>query len=124
MLDSKSIAQKCVQIAEDKKADDIIALHVEKQFMVADYFVICNGNTSRHAEGIAQEMEKELKQHDVRCHHREYDEEGKWYLIDFDSVIVHIFQEDSRSFYELEDLWSDAKQVNLSDTQTKLENEG
>lgn len=116
-MDCKQLAQICVQIAEDRKAKDVSILHVEKNFILADYFVMCTGNTERHVKGIAQEIQTELKKnHTVTCHHIEGHQEGKWILMDFIDVIVHVYLEETRDFYELEDLWADAPKIQNSET--------
>ena len=115
MIDSKSIAQLCVKIADDRKATNISVLHVEELFVITDYFVICSGKTNRHVQSIAQAIELEVKKQNLSCHHIEGYEDGKWILMDLGDIIVHIFEEEVRNYYELEDLWADAPRLNLSE---------
>ena len=113
-MDSKQLAQTCARYAYDRKAQQVSIMHVEKNFVLADYFVVCTGNTEKHVKAIAQEIEVELKKkHSSPCHHIEGYQEGKWILMDFIDVIVHIYLEDMREFYELEDLWADSPKVEL-----------
>ena len=111
-MDSIQLAQICANHAYDRKAQEIEILHVEEKFVLADYFVVCTGNTEKHVKAISQEITVELKKHHkVACNHIEGYQEGKWILMDFIDVIVHIYLEDMREFYELEDLWADAPRV-------------
>ena len=111
-MDSKQLAQLCAQHAYNRKAQEISILHVEKNFVMTDFFVVCTGNTEKHVKSISQEIEVELKKkHQMTCHHIEGYQEGKWILMDFIDVIVHIYLEDMREFYEIEDLWADSPKI-------------
>ncbi|WP_372369133.1 ribosome silencing factor [Candidatus Uabimicrobium sp. HlEnr_7] len=111
-MDSIELAQICAKHAHDRKAQEVSILHVEKNFVIADYFVVCTGNTEKHVKAISQEIEIELKkQHKEKCHHIEGYQEGKWILMDFIDVIVHIYLEGMREFYEIEDLWADSPKI-------------
>ena len=99
--------------AAEKKATDIVALDVAKLLVVTDYFVICTGNTDRQVRTIAEQVEYTLKQAGFRPIGVEGESEGKWILIDFADVVVHVFQPEERDFYRLEKLWSDAPRLEL-----------
>ena len=77
----------------------------------ADYFVICDGESVRQIRTISEEIEKALKKEGVLPHHREGDTESGWLLLDYSDVIVHIFDEEEREFYDLDGLWQEAKTV-------------
>ncbi|MHB9002990.1 MAG: ribosome silencing factor [Coriobacteriia bacterium] len=113
-LESREIALVAAEAAGDKKALDIMALDVAELLVVTDYFVICTGNTDQQVRAIADEIEEQLR---VKCKikpiGREGQSEGKWVLLDFVDVVVHVFQPAERDFYRLEKLWSDAPRLAL-----------
>jgi len=114
-MDTKELALICSKIADDKKATDIRILHVEEVFVIADYFVICNGSNPRHVRSIAEDIKLELKKLGKSTPKIEGVEEGKWILIDTGDIVCHIFLEDVRKFYEIEDLWADAPKVEMAE---------
>ncbi len=110
-LDSKEIAVKCAQIADQKKAQDIVILDISKISSVTDYFVICSGINDRQLYAIADEIDKQLKKLSVKKFGIEGYREAKWILIDYGDAIVHLFDKEMRSYYDLELLWGDAPRV-------------
>lgn len=110
-LDSKSLAQRCADLAGQKKASDVVILDVKDIFSMADYFIICGGNSDRQVRAIASFVEETLEEEGVSPLGVEGMTEGRWVLMDLNEVIIHIFQEDIRSFYDLEGLWRDAPRV-------------
>lgn len=115
MTDSRAMAALAAAAAEEKKAQNVVALDMSGVSLIADYFVICSGRTATQVQAIADNVEKEFKAAGMHFLHREGYREGKWLLLDYGAVVVHIFQEDQRSFYNLERLWGDAALVNLSE---------
>jgi ribosome-associated protein len=107
------LATTCAQIAADAKAEDLIVLDVTGISSFADYFVIMNGRSTRHVQGIAESIENQLRTKRIKATHAEGLQEGMWVLLDFDDVVVHIFYHEQRSFYDLEGLWHDAKKVEI-----------
>lgn len=107
------LATTCAQIAADAKAEDLIVLDVTGISSFADYFVIMNGRSTRHVQGIAETIENQLRTKRIKATHAEGLQEGMWVLLDFDDVVVHIFYHEQRSFYNLEGLWHDAKKVEI-----------
>lgn len=95
-------------ILDDKQADHIKILKVEKQTSLCNYFVICEGRATTHVKSLADEIEEVLSQAGVKPLHKEGMAEGNWVAMDYASVIVHIFDRPSRDFYNLEKLWRDA----------------
>ena len=112
-LDSREYAVLAAQAASDKKAEEIIAFDVGELLVVTDFFVICNGRNDRHVRTIAEEVQVQMKQAGLPAIGVEGAEEGKWILIDFVDVVVHVFQPGEREFYRLEKLWSDAPRLTL-----------
>ncbi len=110
-LDSKEIAVKCAKIADEKKAQDIVILDVDKISSITDYFVICSAINERQLHAIADEIDKQMKKISVMKYGMEGYREAKWVLIDYGDVIVHIFEKEIRSYYDLELLWGDSPKV-------------
>lgn len=109
----KKLAQKISRIIDDKKGNDIKILDVSKLSSIAEYFVIATGNSTKHATSLADEIEKKLNESYVYINHKEGYNNGKWILLDYIDVVVHIFTEEERNFYDLERIWKDAKYVEL-----------
>ncbi len=105
------LAQLCASSALDAKAEDLIILDVRGIASFTDYFVIMNGRSTRHVQGLAEAIEGELRSKRVKASRAEGLKEGMWVLLDFDDVIVHVFYHEHRKFYNLEGLWHDATQI-------------
>ena len=110
-LNSTQLSQVVVKGMQEKKAEDVVLLDLRKvSNSVADYFVICSGTSDTHIEAIADSVDKEVSAVDGESPwHREGVNNKTWVLLDYVDVVVHIFNKDKRSFYELEELWGDAK---------------
>lgn len=105
-------AQRWIQDAlEDAKARDIKVLDVRKISDFTDYMVIATGTSNRHVQSTADKVVDQLRQHGVRTVGMEGGKIGDWVLIDFGDIVVHVMREETRDFYNLEKLWSDAKHV-------------
>ena len=113
--DGKELALICAEIASDGKAEDINVLDVRKMSSFTDFFVILSGRSTRHVQALAESIENELRSKRINTSRAEGLSEGKWVLLDFDDVIVHIFYHDQRDFYDLEGLWDDAPRVEIND---------
>lgn len=113
-LETRDIAVAAAEAASDKKAEDIVAIDVAALIVVTDYFVICTGRTGRQVKTIAEEVEEQLRERlGIKPIGREGVEEGRWILLDFVDVVVHVFQPAERDFYRLEKLWGDAPRLPL-----------
>lgn len=110
-LSPLEIARRVVDAAEDKKAADIVLLDVTELTSMADYFVVCSGGSERQLGAIADGVSEKLRDEGVRPIGREGGVGSHWTLLDFGSVIVHVFAPPERDFYQLERLWSKAKTV-------------
>jgi len=105
-----TLAQKVVEILEDKKGEDILLLDIHEVASFTDYFVLCSGPSERTLKALAGEVQRKLKNEDSRrALSVEGDPEGGWILVDYGDVILHIFSPAVRSYYQLEDLWRDGK---------------
>jgi ribosome-associated protein len=100
-----------VDIAEDRKAEDIVMLDIRKVSVIADYFVICTGTGDRHVKAIAKEIDEKLGDEGKNPVSIEGIVEAKWVLLDYGDVLVHIFDQETRDFYKLEQLWVGAQPV-------------
>jgi ribosome-associated protein len=105
------VARRIVEVAEDKKAADIVLLDLAGLTTIADYFVICSGGSERQLAGIADGILEALRAEKVRPIGREGEPASHWVLVDFGSVIVHIFTPPERDFYQLEKHWSEARTI-------------
>jgi ribosome-associated protein len=110
-LTSLEVARKIVDAAEDKKAADIVLLDVAELTSMADYFVICSGGSERQLGAIGDGIAEKLREEGVRPIGREGGSNSHWTLLDFGSVIVHIFAPPEREYYQLERHWSKARTV-------------
>ena len=107
-LEAEEIAHLATELASEKQARDIAILDVRALCSFADYFVICTGETKRHIEAIWEDIGEILKSKGVVPHHNEGTPDSGWMLVDFGSVIVHIFAPLERDYYQLEKLWDKA----------------
>lgn len=105
------MALLCAQIADKKKAEDITILDLHKLTFFTRYFVICSGINKRQLQSIADEIEKEAKTSGAKPLGIEGYSDGRWILMDYGDVIVHLFHKETRAFYDLELLWGDAPRL-------------
>ena len=118
MTDSKTLAKEIAKVLDEKKAADIVAIETEEVTIVSDVFVIATGNSSTHTKALADEVEYEIKQRlGVDPEHVDGRATG-WILRDYGTVLLHIFDKESREYYNLERLWTDAQRLDLSDVVT------
>ena len=110
------MANLLAEAALEKKAQDVVILDLRKLDAMADYFVICTGDVDQHSRSIAHHLEKQAKElKGERVYSREGMDKLNWVLLDYIDVIVHIFKPNTREFYRLEDLWSDAEATPVVD---------
>lgn len=103
-----------VRAADAKGATSPVALEVGELFGFADAFLIVSGSVERNVQGISDGIERELNEAGVRTVRREGREGGRWVLLDFGDIMVHIFHEEDREYYQLERLWHDCPAIDLS----------
>ena len=103
------MARKAVEAAADKQAIDIVLLDTREVCSFADYFVICSGDSERQLTTIYDEVGHRLKHEGILPDHREGTIDSGWLLLDFGAVIVHIFATFEREYYQLDELWREAK---------------
>ena len=117
--DPKALAEKIVTILDLKKAGNIKLLHVADKTVLADYFVICTGNSNTQTRALGDEVEYKLGLEGVEPARIEGRESALWVLLDYSSVIVHVFNNEARQFYNLEKLWHEAEEVDISSLLTE-----
>lgn len=110
-LSSKERAILCAREAIGFKALDLVVLDVSRFSSFADFFIICSGKSGRQVQGIADNLENNLKSQGLKPIGTEGKREGHWVLMDYGDVIIHVFYEPVRYFYDLESLWSEAPRI-------------
>jgi len=109
-LNSTHLSQIAIQGLQEKKGVDIVRLDLrELDTAITDYFVICTGNSDRHVQALAESVVDFLEKQGESPISREGIQKGEWAVIDYVTVVVHIFLKEKREFYRLEDLWGDAE---------------
>jgi ribosome-associated protein len=108
------------RFALDKKACDLVVLDVHEHTSIADYFIVCSGRSDRQVQSIAQGIEENAAEEGLRPYAVEGAQRGHWALIDFSDVIVHVFYEPVREFYDLDGLWGQAPKAKLPEPVAKL----
>ena len=112
IMTGEETAKLCAKYADDKKAEDIVILDVRGLSPITDYFVICTATSTPHLRAVQSEIDDQMiVEHDQRPRWRETNPESQWLLLDYSDVMVHIFTQEKRDFYSLEELWGDAKRV-------------
>jgi ribosome-associated protein len=124
MMEIRRFAELCAQKCLEKKAENVVVLDLEAKSSVADYFVICSGFSDRQVSAIADFVSDEGRKAGMKLISAEGTREGRWALIDFGPVIVHVFQDQLRDFYSLESLWRDAPRIRLQEDGRIVEDDG
>ena len=115
MMSAKKVAYEVTKALDDKKGIDIKLLKIDKVSSLADYFLICTGTSNTHVRTLCDYAEYTLEQLGEPMLGREGHRGNSWELLDFGSIVVHVFTEEAREFYSLERLWADAEEINISD---------
>lgn len=116
-MDTQELLKIAVKAADDKRAEDILALNMKGISLIADYFIICHGNSDKQVQAIAREMKEKAQELGYDVKRMEGFDEARWILIDLGDVVAHVFHRDERSYYNLERLWGDAP---LEDLRSEL----
>ena len=104
-----------------KKAESVVVLDVRGLTSIADAFIICSGRSNRQVSAVADHVERALKQEGIRPLSVEGRKEGHWVLMDYGQVIIHVFYTETRTFYDLEGLWVDAKRITTASLKDSLD---
>ncbi len=112
--ESLKIAEAAVKVLDIKKANDIKLLKIDEKTTIADYFVICAGNSTTQIKTLADEVEYQLNNGGVEHVRLQGTDSDEWKVLDCHDVIIHIFSNEARNFYKLEKLWADAEEIDIS----------
>lgn len=113
-MESKQLARICRELAENKKAENVVLLDVHAVSSITDYFVIVTGTSEPHLRAITNEIVDKLRdEHGLRPHGSQGGEQDSWVVLDYFDVMVHVMRPEVRAQYDLEGLWSDAAKVNI-----------
>ena len=115
MLTAKQVAYEVTKALDEKKGLDIKLLKIDKISTLADYFLICTGTSNTHVKTLCDYAEYTLEQLGEPMLGREGHRGNTWELLDYGSIVVHVFTQDAREFYSLERLWADAEEINIDD---------
>jgi ribosome-associated protein len=113
-MNERELLITAVKAADDKKAENIVVLNMKGISLVADYFIICHGNSDKQVQAIAREMKEKVSENGLEIKRIEGFDEARWVLVDLGDVVAHIFHKDERLYYNLERLWGDAPLENVS----------
>jgi ribosome-associated protein len=113
---SKEVALAAARAAAAKQGEDIAILDVHELIVITDFFVIASGSSDRKVRTIVDEVEKAVRERGVRPVRREGETENRWVLLDYVDVVVHVFADEEREYYDLERLWRDAPRVRWQDS--------
>lgn len=112
-MEIKDLLKSVVEAAAEKKAQQPVALDIQGLSVIADYFVICHGNSEIQVQAIAKEIREQIHKLGLHIQTMEGYDEARWVLIDIGDIVVHVFHKEEREYYNLEKLWSDARYVEV-----------
>ena len=121
LIVTKEDATIAAETALDKKAQDVVLLEISSVSTFADYFLICSGRSVVQVKAIVSALEQSLKERGIRPLHIEGLSEGRWVLLDYDELIIHVFHEETRAFYDLERLWNGVPRTTFADDSAPAE---
>lgn len=110
-MQSKELSQEISKILLNKKGEDIAIINVSDKTIVADYYVLCTGHSMSHVKSLCEHVEEELDKIQLAPLRREGVREGRWAVLDYGDVILHVFNDESRLFYHLERLWDNGDNI-------------
>jgi ribosome-associated protein len=119
-IDGKEQVLLCVNASLKRKAKNLIILNVKEYSSFADYFIICSGTSDRQVQAITAAIQDNLKEYGIMPLGIEGEQLGRWVLMDYADVIIHIFYAPVREFYDIERLWSDAPRMEVGDEVIEL----
>ena len=99
---------KMAEILDSRKGEDIVMIDVRESTIIADYFIVCSGRSTTHVKTLADELEGQLDKLGIHKNRAEGYQEGRWIVLDYGNIIVHVFHHDEREFYDIERLWETA----------------
>lgn len=114
-MNSNEMAKVAIAALDDKKAKDIKVIDISNVSVMADYFIIASGTNRNQVQAMANNVEEKLHEHGIHPRQVEGYQAANWILMDFNDVIVHVFNEEDRLFYNLEKIWMDGKVIAIED---------
>lgn len=114
-MTSLETAKMAVKVLDSKKGLNIKLIKIQDVSSIADYFVIATGTSSTHVKALADEVEEQLDEAGISVSHIEGYRSNSWILLDYVDVVVHVFSDEARQYYDLERLWQDGEQIDISD---------
>jgi len=114
-LTDKQTIELIVKALDSKRAEDIQLIGIKDLTIVADYFIIANGTSNTQTKALADEVEFKLKQNGIEPIRSEGYQGGSWIVLDYGNIVVHVFYKETREYYNLERLWQDGDQIDISD---------
>lgn len=115
---SKEIVEKIIKVIDDKIGKDTVVIDLSTISTIADYFILTNGESLRQTKVLAEDIMSELEAEGIFVRNKEGHQTGSWILLDYGDIVVHIFEKDTRDFYDLEKIWQDAKLIPVTDGKT------
>ena len=112
-MDAKEMAKLAVAALEDKKAVDVKVIDIEKISTLADYFIIASGTNRSQVQAMSEAVEEELQKHNIHPKNVEGYQSANWILMDYGDIVLHIFDEENRLFYDIERIWKDGSPADL-----------
>jgi ribosome-associated protein len=119
-IDGKERLLLCINASLKRKAKNLTILNLKELSSFADYFIICSGTSDRQVQSIAASIHENLKEYGILPLGIEGEKIGKWVLMDYEDVIIHVFYEPIREFYDIERLWPDAPRMEIGDEVTEI----
>ena len=107
----KELSDAMCRVLYNKKGQDILSINVADKSILADYFIICSGRNSQQVKALCNELEEKMEEQEVFARRKEGTDEGRWIVLDYGDVLVHIFHPEERTYYNLERLWADGENV-------------
>lgn len=111
MEQSKMMLKLIYQVLEDKKGEDIVMIDISQVSVLADYFVICSAGNDSQIQALVDNVDEKMHENGYQIRQQEGRNSGTWVLLDYGDVIVHIFERENRSFYNLERIWNDGRRI-------------
>ena len=108
------VAKVIADVLDAKKGRDVKIIHVEEKTVIAEYFVLCTGNSSTQVKGLVGEVEYQLERRGIKPYNVEGRDNNSWILLDYSNIIVHVFSREAREFYNLDKLYGDSSAVSVS----------
>jgi len=115
MENNNEILNIVINALKTRKVSDVVKIDISEKSSIADYFIICSGKSTTQVKALAEFLEEAVEKEGACALRKEGLEEGRWAILDFGDVIVHIFNDETRLFYHLEKLWGDGEKIEVDD---------